>query len=83
MKVTVNNQDKEEAINWSKVQLLEFNDEEINFVVLTNGKYKTPNFQATVISSTNVRYYKVGHVAEDWDMEAFNPFLGSITLQND
>jgi len=83
MKVTVNNQDKEEVIDWNKVQLLEFDAEDLSFVVLTNGKFKTPNFEGVVMCSTNPKHYKVGHVANDWDMEVFNLYHGSITLQND
>ena len=35
------------------------------------------------IRSDNARFYDVGDYAEDWDMDCFKPFNGTIILSND
>lgn len=83
MKVTVNNQDKEEVIDWNKVQLVEYNDRELSYVVLLTSNVGKYDFGGTVVSSSDFKCKEVGYTSITFDKRMFKPFHGSITLQND
>jgi hypothetical protein len=76
MKVTLNNLEKEEVIDWNKVQLVM--SKITNMVYLTldvemnkhSDKFKGMDFSGGIINEFLVK-------------ENFKPFRGSITLQND
>ena len=75
MKVTVNNLEKEEVIDWSKVQLVISKDSTIVMVTLSEKPFNDYCFCGVNL--------KNGSYFPDWVRELFEPFHGSITLQND
>jgi hypothetical protein len=80
MKVTVNNLEKEETIDWNKVQLVVSKYGEI--VLTTIDKQSDCHFEGTVIFVENT-LFNIGYHSEKWVKSKFKPFHGSITLQND
>ncbi len=85
MKVTVNNQDKEEVIDWNKVRLVEYNKSKDHYIVLTNGKNTSEYFEGSIVYSNihDEDEFTVGQYNNCLFKKSFKPFHGSITLQND
>lgn len=78
MKVTVNNQDKEEVIDWNKVQLVQATIEPYEIVQVSLAQYIENT--SRYFSGTNILN---GDYDPSWDKTKFQYFHGSITLQND
>jgi hypothetical protein len=76
MKVTVNNQDKEEVIDWNKVQLV-IGIESGKIYLVENNQQKTEPHLFRGISLSD------GYYSEGLLKKHVKPFHGSITLQND
>lgn len=75
MKVTVNNQDKKEVIDWNKVQLVISDDDDNDFIVLVTSDTNESIFSGiTLYDNIKSNFYA---------KQSFKPFHGSITLQND
>jgi len=76
MKVTVNNQDKEEVIDWNKVQLVQSSLSGLIYITLGIETFE----QFDEFSAIQV---KSGTLNKGLVKSYFKPFHGSITLQND
>ena len=76
MKVTINNLEKEETIDWSKSQLVVSKITNMVYLTLDVEMYKhSEKFKGMGFS--------VGIINEFLVKENFKPFHGSITIQND
>jgi hypothetical protein len=77
MRVILNNLEKEEKIDWSKVQLVVSDDERKKIVLVSlNIDSETETQFPGQELSTGIFY-------KSWIKSKFKPFKGSITLQND
>jgi hypothetical protein len=77
MKVTVNNLEKEEKIDWNKVQLV-ISKYDSNCIVLIADHQNPSDYDS--FSGINLER---GDYSDSWSRANFKPFNGSITLQND
>lgn len=77
MKVTVNNLEKEEVIDWNKVQLVvnRYNSNCVVLIIDIQVESITGEFSGVNLENGDYSNY--------WLKESFKPFHGSITLQND
>jgi hypothetical protein len=79
MKVTVNNLEKEETIDWNKVQLVVSDNGNI---VFSNQSTSTEHFEGICLERGD-SCNKNGSYSKLWVKSMFKPFHGSIKLQND
>ncbi len=77
MKVTVNNQYKEEVIDWNKVQLVVNNYNKNCIVLVTDIQSESTEKDFSGVNLED------GDYSIGWSKNNFKPFHGSITLQND
>lgn len=77
MKVIVNNFEKEEVIDWSKVQLVISKDDNKRLVLVSLNMKPENEQQFTGIELSTGIFY------ETWFKSMFTVFHNSITLQND
>ena len=77
MKVIVNNLEKEEVIDWNKVQLVI----SLGGIIVQVTKDQS-NSNHDDDEFTGVDLYS-GEYSQTWNTQGFKPFQGSITLQND
>lgn len=75
MKVTVHNLEKEEVIDWNKVQLVTNDDYIIMVARCQKESIDSHHFCGIDIND--------GDYSNRWTKDCFKPFHGSITLQND
>lgn len=75
MKVTVNNLEKEKAIDWNKVQLVA---NSVYIVLISKDQSKSVDKDC--FCGTDMHD---GEYLDSWDKYEFKPLHGSITLQND
>jgi len=76
MKVTVNNQDKEEVIDWNKEQLVKGTESGEIVLISRDQEYASEHHFCGVQIS-------MGFYSKEFVKKYFKPFHGSITLQND